>query len=93
MSVLRKHGEMMFSEFIEYDLISAIETGLKRTFCCRHRLIEISRISQSDVNELEYEGVITTIVPLYIQFRRFFSFNETSQDNCLLKGRIQDHSK
>lgn len=70
MSVLKRQGEKIISDFIEDDFISALETGLNRTFYYQDKHIEISRISQSDENELGYDGVLTTIVPFYIQFKR-----------------------
>lgn len=81
MSVLRKQGEKIFSDFIEDDFISALETGLNRTFYYQDKNIEISRISQSDENELGYDGVLTTIVPFYIQFKRadFYTPNFSGQ--------------
>ena len=70
MSVLRKQGEKILSEFIEDDFISALETELNRTKYYRDRLVEISRVSQADENELGYDGVLTTVVPFYVQFKR-----------------------
>lgn len=70
MSILKRQGEKNIPDFIEDDFISALETGLNRTFYYQDKHIEISRISQSDENELGYDGVLTTIVPFYIQFKR-----------------------
>jgi len=70
MSVLKRQGEKVIPDFTEDEFISALETSLNRTFYYRHKNIEISRISQSDENKLGYDGVLTTIVPFYIQFKR-----------------------
>ncbi len=70
MSILKIHGERTTPDFIEEDFISAIETSLNRSIYYRDKSIEIRRISQADENELGYDGVLNTIVPFYIQFKR-----------------------
>ncbi|WP_157844211.1 hypothetical protein [Chryseobacterium sp. Leaf180] len=67
---MKRQGEKVIPDFIEDDFISAFETGLNRTFYYQDKYIEISRISQSEEYELGYDGVLTTIVPFYIQFKR-----------------------
>lgn len=88
MSILKRQGEKIIPDFIEDDFISALETGLNRTFYYKDKHVEISRISQSDENELGYDGVLTTIVPFYIQFKRsdFYTPNFAGK---LLKDREQ----
>ncbi len=62
-------GHKIISEFTEEDFISAFETVLSH--CTYHYdELEISRISQDDERELGYDGVLTSIVPFYIQFKR-----------------------
>jgi hypothetical protein len=70
MSILRRQGEKTIPDFIEDDFISAIETALNRSYYYQDKLVEVRRISQADENELGYDGVLTTIVPFYIQFKR-----------------------
>jgi len=62
-------GFKRLPEFIEEDYISAIETAFTRCTYPNY-FIEISRISQDDENDLGYDGVITSLVPLYVQFKR-----------------------
>ena len=62
MNVLRKHDEKMFSKFTADGLMSATETGLKRAFFHRHRLVEKSLMSQPDVNKPDYAGVTPVII-------------------------------
>jgi len=70
MSILKIRGERTTPDFIEEDFISAIETALNRSVYYHDKSIEISRISQADENELGYDGILNTIVPFYIQFKR-----------------------
>jgi hypothetical protein len=70
MSLLKRQGEMTTPNFIEEEFISALETLLNRSRFYQNKFVEISRISQMDENELGYDGVLTTIVPFYIQFKR-----------------------
>ena len=70
MKLLKKQGEKIIPDFIEEDYISAIETALNRCYYYFDKNIEIRRISQADENELGYDGVLNTIVPFYIQFKR-----------------------
>ena len=83
---LKREGEKTIPDFIEDDFISALETGLNRTFYYKDKLIEISRISQTNENELGYDGVLTTLVPFYLQFKRsaFYSPQFTGE---LMKNR------
>jgi len=83
---LKRQGEKTIPDFIEDDFISALETGLNRTFYYKDKFIEISRISQTDENELGYDGVLTTLVPFYLQFKRsdFYSPQFTGE---LMKNR------
>lgn len=62
-------GYKRIPEFIEEDFISAVETVLS-TAVYPGSQIEISRISQDDERDLGYDGVLTSIVPFYIQFKR-----------------------
>lgn len=70
MSILKIHGERTTPDFIEEDFISAIETSLNRSIYFRDKSVEVRRISQADENELGYDGILNTIVPFYIQFKR-----------------------
>lgn len=70
MSVLTKTGQKTTPDFIEEDYISAIETCLNRSIYFRNKSVEIRRISQANENELGYDGVLNTVVPFYIQFKR-----------------------
>lgn len=70
MSILQIHGQRTTPDFIEEDFISAIETSLNRSFYFDGKSVEIRRISQADENKLGYDGVLNTIVPFYIQFKR-----------------------
>jgi|GEM_PF-2329569 len=66
---MRDVGYKRLPEFIEEDYISAIETAISRCIYPRY-FVEISRISQDEERTLGYDGVITTLVPFYIQFKR-----------------------
>ncbi len=66
---MRNVGHKRLSDFIEDDYISAIETAISRCMYPRY-FVEISRISQDEEKDLGYDGVITTLVPFYIQFKR-----------------------
>ena len=66
---LRDIGHKRVSEFTEEDFISAIETYLARAAYPRYD-IEITRISQDEERDLGYDGVMTCLVPFYIQFKR-----------------------
>lgn len=70
MSALNLIGEKTTPDFIEEDFISAIETSLNRSTYFRDKCVEIRRISQTVENELGYDGILNTIVPFYIQFKR-----------------------
>jgi hypothetical protein len=48
--------------------------------------VEISRISQDEENDLGYDGVITTLVPLYVQFKRSI-FNTPQFQGKVAKDR------
>jgi hypothetical protein len=66
---MRNVGHKRLPEFIEEDYISAIETAISRSVYPPY-FVEISRISQDEENDLGYDGVITTLVPFYVQFKR-----------------------
>ncbi|WP_139362290.1 hypothetical protein [Hymenobacter sp. CRA2] len=83
MTSLLKKGETHKPDFIEEDFISALETGLNRTFYYKDKSVGISRISQADENELGYDGVLTTIVPFYIQFKRSYFFTPSFSGKLL----------
>lgn len=61
----------MQPEFIEEDFISGLETALKGTFHPPWPL-EISRVSQDVEHFLGYDGVLTSLIPFYIQFKRSY---------------------
>lgn len=65
----KRQGEKIIPDFIEDDLICGFETVLNRPGYLRYP-VEISRISQQDEKEIGYDGVLTSIVPFYIQFKR-----------------------
>jgi hypothetical protein len=75
MGIIKRQGEKSTPDFTEEDYISAIETAMNRNFYYRDKEIEISRISQTDENELGYDGVLSTIVPFYIQFKRSYFYS------------------
>ena len=75
---MRKSGHKRLPEFIEAEYISAIETLLSHSFYPRYK-IEICRISQDEEAEFGYDGVVTSLVPFYIQFKR--SIFHTAQFN------------
>jgi len=56
------------SEFIEEDFIGAIERQLEKHVYSSW--MTITRISQSSERHLGYDGVITSALPFYIQFKR-----------------------
>lgn len=59
------------ADFIEEDYISAVETMISRSaYAHNKKFIEISRISQDQERGLGYDGVLTAIVPFYVQFKR-----------------------
>lgn len=70
MSVLKNNGEKIISQFTEEEFISSIETSLNRVKYYDGKRIGINRISQAIENDFGYDGVLTTIVPFYIQFKR-----------------------
>ncbi len=86
MSYINQEGERRKPEFIEDDFISAIETAINRHFFYNGKSVEISRISQKDENELGYDGIFTTLVPFYIQFKRSFFYNPNFKGK-LMKDR------
>lgn len=93
--MLKRIGEKVVPEFIEEEFISAIETAINRSYYFRDKAVGIQRISQSDENELGYDGVLGTIVPFYIQFKRsdFYSPNfsgKLTQDRTKV-GLKTDH--
>lgn len=79
-----KNGETIVPDFIEEEFISAMDTYLNNTYVYPKQsdkpLIKISRISQSKERELGYDGIITSIIPFYVQFKRsnFYTPNSTS---------------
>jgi hypothetical protein len=84
---MRKSGHKRFPEFIEEEYISAIETLLSRSKYPRYS-IEITRISQDEEKEFGYDGLITSLVPFYVQFKRSIfhtpQFNgKTAKDRTL----------
>lgn len=87
MSILKVHGEKTTPDFIEEDFISAIETSINRSVYYREKSIEIRRISQADENELGYDGVLNTIIPFYIQFKRSVFYSPH------FKGQLLFHRK
>ncbi len=56
------------SEFIEEDFIGAMERQLEKHVYSSW--MTISRISQSSERHLGYDGVLTSALPFYIQFKR-----------------------
>lgn len=66
---MKADGNTRHPEFTEEDYISAIETAIKG---CVHppHFVEISRVSQDAEHELGYDGVLTSMVPFYLQFKR-----------------------
>lgn len=85
----KRQGEQILPDFIEDDLICGFETVINRSRYLSYP-VEVSRISQQDEKELGYDGVLTSIVPFYIQFKRsvFYtpSFNgKTMTDRKSLK--------
>ena len=75
MGIIKRQGEKSTPDFTEEDYISAIETAINRSFYYRDKEVGISRISQTDENELGYDGVLNTIVPFYIQFKRSYFYS------------------
>lgn len=74
MNLINKKGEKITPDFVEEDFISAVETNFNRSKYYSSKNIQIRRISQCDENELGYDGVLTTIVPFYIQFKRSYFY-------------------
>lgn len=67
-------GSVEASEFIEEEFISAIERQLeKHTYS---HWVTISRISQSAEKHLGYDGVLTSALPFYVQFKRSTLYRE-----------------
>lgn len=69
----------MRNTFIEEEFISALN-GILESFYPRHKL-RIDRISSWDEKGLGYDGTVSTIKPLYIQFKRsqFYDTNYSGQ--------------
>jgi hypothetical protein len=65
---MRGTGHKRLPEFIEEEYISAIETLLSHSVYPKYN-IEICRISQNEEKEFGYDGVITSLVPFFIQFK------------------------
>lgn len=73
------------SEFTEEDYIAAVERGLGNSTYPKYA-IEISRISQDKENALGYDGVLESLVPFYIQFKRSKMYHDT-YEGPLARGR------
>jgi hypothetical protein len=82
---MKKVGHKRLPDFIEEDYISAIETAISQCIHPGYK-VEISRISQDEENDLGYDGVITTLVPLYVQFKRSI-FNTPQFQGKVAKDR------
>lgn len=61
-------GNIRKPEFIEDDFISGLETAVSKSWHPPWPL-EISRVSQDAEHTLGYDGVLTSLVPFYIQFK------------------------
>lgn len=79
------HGNIRKPDFIEEEFISGFETILARAGYPRWQL-KIKRISQSEENLLGYDGILNSLVPFYIQFKRS-SFYLPQYDGKLKTGR------
>jgi hypothetical protein len=66
---MKNIGLKRLPEFIEDDFISAIETVVSHA-TYPHYFVEISRVSQDEEKDLGYDGVLTSLVPFYLQFKR-----------------------
>lgn len=76
-------------EFTEEEYISALETHLN--LCAfRGGQVAIHRVSQDKERDLGYDGVMNSIVPIYIQFKR--SYFCTSHFNGKTKKDRVKHS-
>jgi len=66
---MKNVGYKRVSEFIEDDFISAVELVISRAaYPTGH--IEISRVSQDEEHYVGYDGVLTSLIPFYLQFKR-----------------------
>lgn len=70
--MIKKSGEIITPDFIEEEFISALERyfGNSTVYPKNKELIKITRISQSKERERGYDGIITSIIPFYVQFKR-----------------------
>lgn len=66
---MKNVGLKRVPEFIEEDFIIAVERVLSNA-AYPHYYIEISRVSQDEEREVGYDGVLTSIIPFYLQFKR-----------------------
>jgi hypothetical protein len=82
-------GNIRKPDFIEEEFISGFETILARAQYPTWQL-EITRISQSEENLLGYDGILNSLVPFYIQFKRSFFY--LPQYNGELKVGRRDKS-
>lgn len=86
MNKLRRNGEKIKPDFTEDEFICALETSLNRSNYYRDKEVEISRISQADEHILGYDGIVTGVVPFYVQFKRS-DFYTSEFKGKLLKDR------
>ncbi|MCW7498535.1 hypothetical protein ND860_18515 [Leptospira levettii] len=78
-------GNTLTSEFIEEDLIAAFERVIGQKTYPKY-FLEISRISQNEEKEKGYDGILNTLIPIYIQFKRSKFYLPTFAGD-LKKGR------
>lgn len=62
-------GLKRLPEFIEEDFISAVELVVSHAGYPGYP-VEISRVSQDQERYLGYDGVLTSLIPFYLQFKR-----------------------
>ncbi|PEK60050.1 hypothetical protein [Bacillus wiedmannii] len=70
--MIKKSGEIIIPDFIEEEFICAMERYFSNStvYPKNKELIKITRISQSKERERGYDGIITSIIPFYVQFKR-----------------------
>ncbi|MFY0520554.1 hypothetical protein ACOMCU_22395 [Lysinibacillus sp. UGB7] len=86
--MIKKSGETIIPDFIEEEFISAMDRYFsnKYVYPSNEDCVKITRISQSEERERGYDGIITSIIPFYVQFKRS-NFLTPKSSSKLIKDR------
>lgn len=84
--MIKRQGEQLIPDFTEEDLICGFGTVVDKAMY-PSSFVEISRISQQDEKEIGYDGVLTSIVPFYLQFKRSSFFTPSFRGKLMCDRR------